>query len=98
MDVHYFYSGQHFRWDAEKGRSNLDKHGIRFEQACQIFSDPLLKLLDDSPEDEARDAAIGLTEDWSLLFVVHVLREDDVVRLISARQATRAERRFYEDD
>jgi hypothetical protein len=98
MDVHYFYSGQHFRWDAEKARFNLEKHGIRFEHASQIFFDPLVKLVDASPEDDVRDAALGLTEDWTLLFVVHVIRESNVIRLISARQATRAERRLYEDE
>jgi uncharacterized DUF497 family protein len=47
--------------------------------------------------DEERDAAIGFTADQSLLFVVHVLREDDAIRLISARRAELSERRLYED-
>jgi len=55
-------------------------------------------LQDASDEGEERDAAIGLTEDWTLLFVVHLLREDDVIRIVSARPATAQERRTYEDN
>jgi hypothetical protein len=47
---------------------------------------------------EVREAAIGLTEDWSLLFVVHVERREDAIRIISARPATPEERRQYEND
>ena len=49
MDVQYFYSGRHFRWDMEKTRTNPEKHGIRFEQACQVFFDPLFRLIDRQP-------------------------------------------------
>jgi hypothetical protein len=45
-----------------------------------------------------REAAIGLTEDWSLLFVVHVERQEDAIRIISARPATPEERSHYEND
>jgi uncharacterized DUF497 family protein len=48
-------------------------------------------------EGEQRQAAVGLTEDWTMLFVVHMLREGDAIRIISARSATQRERRFYED-
>jgi uncharacterized DUF497 family protein len=48
-------------------------------------------------DEEVRDAAIGLTEDWTLLFVVHLMREGDTIRIISARPATAWERRSYED-
>jgi uncharacterized DUF497 family protein len=47
--------------------------------------------------EEQRDAAIGLTEDWTLLFVVHLLRGGEIIRIISARPATARERRVYED-
>lgn len=62
-----------------------------------MFFDPFVLLVDVTPEDEFREAAIGLTEDWALLFVVHAVRENDIIRIISARRATRAERRLYED-
>jgi uncharacterized DUF497 family protein len=98
MDVHYVYRGQRFCWNSEKVDANFKKHGIRFEQACEVFFDPFVNLLDATPEQEAREAVLGLTEDWTLLFVVHVVRERGVIRIISARQATRAERRLYEDN
>lgn len=98
MDVHFIYAGQRFRWDSEKARSNLMKHGVRFEQACEVFFDPFVRLVDATPEDEAREAALGLTEEWVLLFVVHVVREEETIRIISARPGTREERRLYENE
>jgi uncharacterized DUF497 family protein len=74
------------------------QNSIRFEQACEVFFDPFVNLLDAAPENEAREAVLGLTEDWTLLFVVHVVRERGVIRIISARGASRAERRVYEDN
>ena len=65
--------------------------------ACQVFFDPFLRIEDASAGEEQRDAAIGLTEDWTLLFVVHILREGETIRIISARVATAQERRTYED-
>jgi uncharacterized protein len=98
MDVHSVIAGQKFCWDAQKANSNLAKHGVRFEQACEVFFDPFVQFLDATAEDEARDAVLGLTEDWSLLFVVHGVREHEYIRIISARPATRAERKIYEDE
>jgi hypothetical protein len=97
MDAHFVFAGQRFRWGLEKAHFNFVKHGVRFEQACEVFFDPFVHLLDATPEDEAREAALGLAEDWTLLFVVHVVRESGIIRIISARPATRAERRLYED-
>jgi len=97
MDVHFTYGGQRFCWNPEKARSNLFKHGICFEQACEIFFDPFVQILDASAQDEAREAAIGLAEDWTLLYVVHMVRQESVIRIVSARPATRAERRNYEN-
>ena len=99
MDTQFVYAGQRFRWNTEKALANLKKHGIRFEQACEVFLDPFFRVLDATAEDEARDAVLGLAEDWTLLFVVHVMRErGGTIRIISARRATRAERRIYEDN
>jgi uncharacterized protein len=97
MDVHFILVGQRFCWDSEKARSNLAKHGVRFEEACEVFLDPFFRLLDATLEDEAREAALGLTEDWTLLFVVHLIRAEETIRIISARPATREERRLYEN-
>ncbi len=97
MDVHFLYLGQRFVWDSEKAFVNARKHGVSFELACQVFFDPLIHMEDASSSGEVREAAIGLTEDWTLLFVVHLLREGSLIRIISARPATARERRDYEE-
>ncbi len=98
MGAHFVYAGQRFRWDMEKALSNFNKHGIRFEPACEAFFDPFVRVLDASAEGESREAVVGLAEDWTLLYVVHVVRDHGVIRIISARRATSAERRIYEDE
>ncbi len=97
MDICFLYHGQRFVWDSEKASSNASKHGVKFEAACQVFFDPFLRIEDATADEEPSDAVIGLTEDWTLLFVVHLLREGDTIRIISARPATAQERRIYED-
>lgn len=98
MDVVHQIQGQLFEWDAEKAAVNLRKHRISFEKACEVFFDPFVCSADASDLGEMREAAIGQTEDWSLLFVVHVERHEDTIRVISARPATPEERRHYEHD
>jgi uncharacterized DUF497 family protein len=97
MDLAFLYQGQRFVWDTDKAAANVTKHGVSFEKACEVFFDPFLLLEDAGVIKERRDAVIGLTEDWALLFVVHALREEDDIRIISARPATAQERRRYED-
>lgn len=96
MDDRYELDGISFVWDVEKAKSNVSKHRVSFEQAAEAFFDPFLRVIDASPEDEARDALIGMDEGWSLLFVVHIELEGDRFRIISARRATPRERRIYE--
>jgi hypothetical protein len=96
MDYHFLYHGQRFVWDSEKASSNDQKHGVSFEVACQVFFDPFVRLEDATDGEEQRDAAIGFTEEWTVLCVVHLLREADTIRIISARPATALERRAYE--
>ena len=98
MDVYFVLNGITFVWNEEKSLNNLSKHtGITFKQAAEAFFDPFIKIIDASRNDEARDAIIGLDTRWNLLFVVHIEFEDDVIRIISARKATRKEREYYED-
>ena len=98
MDVYFVLNGITFVWNEEKSLNNLSKHnGITFKQAAEAFFDPFNKIVDASRNDEARDAIIGLDTRWNLLFVVHIEFEDDVIRIISARKATRKEREYYED-
>ncbi|WP_331001333.1 BrnT family toxin [Nostoc sp. WHI] len=74
--------------------SNHD--GITFQQAVEAFFDPFLVVVDASRNDEERDAVIGLDRRWNLLYVVYIERENDMIRIISARKATRKEREYYE--
>lgn len=96
MDEHYRLKGINFVWDSNKAQSNLAKHGVAFTQAAQAFFDPFLRVTDAGSEDEAREAVIGMDERWNLLFVVHLVLEEDGVRIISAREATSNERHYYE--
>jgi uncharacterized protein len=96
MDTRFELNGITFVWAKGKARSNWNKHGVSFEQAAEAFFDPLAKLINASTEEEARDALIGLDRQGRLLFVVHIEIKDPI-RIISARKATRQERRGYED-
>jgi len=97
LDVHFLYLDQWYVWDPEKASLNLRKHGVDFETAAQVFFDRLVYVEDASVPDEARDAAIGMTETFMLLLVVHVHYENSMIRIISARKATKKERRTYEN-
>ncbi|MGV3483836.1 MAG: BrnT family toxin [Planctomycetaceae bacterium] len=87
-----------FDWDHEKAETNLRKHGISFESATTVFSDPLaLTFFDaDHSADEDRFLTIGFASSGTMLVVVHTER-GDTTRLISARIATSLERRAYSD-
>ena len=87
-----------FEWDPRKAQSNKRKHGISFEDAQSVFFDEQGLLLEDpQPSDqEERFILLGLSASLRLLVVVHALRHKDVIRIISARKATRLETREYE--
>lgn len=96
MDVYFVLNGITFVWNEEKAQKNPGKHdGVTFQQAAEAFFDPFIVVVDASRNDEARDAIIGMDRRWNLLYVVHIER-DDVIRIISARKATRKEREYYE--
>lgn len=97
MNTRFVLHGITFIWDENKARENVRHHdGITFEQAAEAFFDPFLKVVDASRNDEARDVIIGMDSRWNLSFVVHMELEEDAIRLISARKATRQERTYYE--
>lgn len=87
-------------WDLEKALANLAKHGVEFQDAAEVFSDPLARSIQDRHEaGEERWQTLGLVGGLVLLVVAHTWGEDEdgeVVRIISARRATRRERREYE--
>ena len=98
MDIEYELRGIVFRWNVDKERANIRKHdGVTFRQAARVFFDPFLMGEDASRNDDARDGAIGSDFDMHVLYVVHVILEDDHIRIISARKADSAERKHYED-
>jgi uncharacterized DUF497 family protein len=85
-------------WDPEKAVANLAKHGVSFDEASTVFGDPLGKIVDDPRHsvEEKRLVLLGHSEKQRLLAVMFTARHE-VVRLISARRATRHERRDYEE-
>jgi hypothetical protein len=97
MDVAYRLSGINFVWDLKKAQSNIRKHGVTFEMACEVFFDPFICLIaTDVVSGEERETVIGMTEDWRLLQVIYLFRSE-TIRLISARTVTIQERKNYEE-
>jgi uncharacterized protein len=85
-----------YQWDKEKALTNLRKHGIDFADAVSVFSDDLAITTPDGRFDEERFITIGLDALGRVLVVVYTWRGQKI-RLISARPATRQERRQYEE-
>ena len=81
-----------FEWDPAKAEANREKHGLSFEDAAEFLSGDTdyLEIYDDSHDDEDRFIAIGLIK-RGVIVVVYTERQEDVVRIISARTATRRE-------
>ena len=83
-----------FEWDGKKEHSNIAKHGLDFQTAARVFSDPfLLEFEDERGYDEVRWNVIGMV-DGRILFVTYTMRGEKY-RIISARGATPRERRHY---
>jgi len=87
-----------FTWDAEKAKANRRKHRVLFEEALSVFADPFARIHDDPTHSEAerREVIIGHSSLGRLLLVSFTER-GQAVRLISARRATRHERKDYEE-
>jgi uncharacterized DUF497 family protein len=85
-----------FDWDKAKSQANLEKHGISFDEALQIFDGPVLTWIDDRQDyGELRYITIGALSPKAVLVVVHTERNGKT-RLISARKANRKERKRYD--
>ena len=86
-----------FEWDEEKAESNLEKHGVSFEEAATAFGDTLSVTIPDPAhsEGEIRFLLIGVTTDQRMVVVAHTERGDNI-RIINARPAKRKEVRDYE--
>jgi uncharacterized DUF497 family protein len=98
-------TGIRFEWDEAKNLANQRKHGVSFQQASRVFLDPLFVSVKDRMQDgEQRWRTYGEVDDWLIMMVAHTVQEEDrngttieVMRIISARPATRKERQRYED-
>ena len=89
-----------FEWDEEKARSNQQKHGISFEEAQTVFYDENARLIYDPEHSLEGDRFIllGMSNSLRLLLVCHLYQEnDELIRIISARRATKQERQQYRD-
>ena len=87
-----------FIWDKNKADENHRKHKIRFEEAQTVFTDPNARMIFDSKHsgEEERFILLGISSALRLLVVCHCYRENDmVIRIVSARKATKQERRQY---
>jgi uncharacterized DUF497 family protein len=91
-----------FEWDESKAASNLRKHRVSFADSLLVFSDPYALIEDDRVvDDEMRWQMLGLTGGAVLVLVVHTVRtevKDEIIRIISARKATRKERERYDEN
>jgi uncharacterized DUF497 family protein len=98
-NIYECYNMLIFKWDLNKARASLEKHGISFEEASSLFGDPLSLTVNDPlhSEDEQRFVIIGMSLNNRLLVVVHTERGDNI-RIISARKATKKERIHYESN
>ncbi len=88
----------YFDWDESKNTVNIKKHGVDFRDAIDIFSHPMLTVVDEHcTYGEERWVAMGLMREM-IGVVVYTERYEDVIRIISARKATKREVRLYEQN
>ena len=87
-----------FEWDMTKAKSNLAKQGVSFEEASTVFGDPLSLTIPDPAHSQTEDRwiVLGQSHQRKLPVVVHTERGDNI-RIISARRASRRERKSYEE-
>ena len=88
-----------FEWNRKKAVSNVSKHGVSFEEALSVFGDPLARVFDDEEHssEEPREIIIGHSSRARLL-IVSFTAQGESVRILSARRATRTERKDYEEN
>lgn len=88
-----------YEWDPQKAEKNLQKHGISFDEATSVFTDPLALTFDDPDHsaDEHRFITMGTSNKERILFLSHVDHGEDHIRIISARSATPREAHDYQE-
>ena len=88
-----------FKWDENKRKENLEKHGIDFVAAIEMFEHPMVVGIDDRLDyGEERQIGIGLSRGHVLVVVFTEKEDDDTIRIISLRKALKQERKFYEKE
>ena len=88
-----------FEWEASKAASNIQKHGVSFEEARTVFFDERARLINDPDhsESEERFILLGFSSSLRVIVVCHCYRsEGNVIRIISARKATATEKKAYD--
>jgi len=88
-----------FEWEASKAASNIQKHGVTFEEARTVFFDERVRLINDPDhsESEERFILLGFSSSLRVIVVCHCYRsEGNVIRIISARKATATEKKAYD--
>ncbi|MFM7458895.1 MAG: BrnT family toxin [bacterium] len=85
-----------FEWDEAKNRINIEKHGIGFEEAKLLFEMPHLRSFTRHDHGEIREISIGEIYEILIIVVIHTDR-DGIIRIISARKASKKERSLYYD-
>jgi len=92
-----------FEWDQNKAASNVNKHGVSFEQATEVFKDPMALSIydnDNSSNDEDRWVTIGIVNEQHYVLVIHTFHDQEndavTIRIISARLASKHEINQYE--
>jgi len=96
MIVVYYLQGVEFEWDSGKVLTNIEKHGTAFEEAVELFFDPFYQFGNADRGDEQREFILGYSLSQRILLVVYIDRSERP-RIISARPATRFERKLYEE-
>ena len=101
MDFYINIGEFSFVWDENKNQLNIERHKIKFKEAATVFSDHAAKVDYDEEHSqyEERFSIIGRSDVGNLLMVVHCIRDGGVIRLISARKATKSEeKRYYSNE
>ena len=95
-----------FEWNVDKSVSNIQKHGVSFDEAKTVFTDEYARLISDPDHSQDEDCfllfafcflLLGTSIESNLLVVCHFVREAESIRIISARKAGKQERKIYED-
>jgi uncharacterized protein len=89
-----------FNWDENKAKANIKKHGVSFIEATSVFDDDAARLIfdPDHSEDEDRFILLGVSCKLKMLVIVHCYKDDvNIIRIISARKATRPEEKQYKE-